>query len=328
MKGAKAEELVSELMHGIMSGNRSALARAITLVESDHPADIENAELLLEQLAPSPNDSMRIGISGSPGVGKSTLIESLALFLLAKGHHVAVLTIDPSSPKTKGSVLGDKTRMPKLSVDARAFVRPSASGGVLGGVTARTAESIRLCESAGYKIILVETIGVGQNEIAVAELVDLVLLLLDPAAGDDLQGIKRGVVEFADIIAVNKSDDQLVAAASRVRQQYENALSLFAQSPLGPQQVLTLSARDKIGLEELWMQLEQLYLKAQKSGLLLQKRAAQSEQCFWRTCTDMLLKRFKEKLENQKQLNKVLAEVRSQKVAPSRAARIVLGMLK
>lgn len=225
--------------------DRRALARAITLVESDNPAHHDEAKRLLSAM---PARARRIGISGAPGVGKSTLIESLGLFLLNHGKHVAVLAIDPSSPVTGGSILGDKTRMPKLSNDSRAFVRPSPSRGVLGGVAHRTADCISLCEAAGFDVVIVETVGVGQSETAVKSMVDIFVLLIQPASGDELQGVKRGIVELADVLVVTKADLEEGRLADETKRQYARAVR--KKTP-----VLKVSALTGEGIEELCRQI-------------------------------------------------------------------------
>ncbi|MDP2360188.1 MAG: methylmalonyl Co-A mutase-associated GTPase MeaB [bacterium] len=247
---------LATLAAGILSGDRSLLARAITLAESRRPEDARRAAELLRRLAPHTGGSLRLGISGPPGAGKSTLIDALGCRLIEAGHRVAVLAVDPSSRVSGGSILGDKTRMAKLAAREEAFIRPSPSGGSLGGVARRTRESLRLCEAAGFDVVLVETVGVGQSEVAVRDLVDVFLLLLLPSSGDDLQGIKRGVMEQADIIAVNKADGDTRPAA--LRTQADMAVALHLSMGEGPaawtRQVLACSAASGEGLDEVWRQ--------------------------------------------------------------------------
>src|SRR5689334_4752463 len=237
----------SELARAVRAGDRRALARAITLVEStraDHRAD---AVALLDAILPATGASTRVGISGAPGAGKSTFIEALGMNLVDAGHRVAVLAVDPSSRRSGGSILGDKTRMEMLSRRSEAFIRPSPSGGTLGGVARRTREALLLCEAAGHDVVLVETVGVGQSEVAVAGMVDVFVLLLAPGAGDDLQGVKRGIVELADVVVVNKSDGDLADLARHTAGDYAHALHL-----VGPAQVLLASARESMGIVEVW----------------------------------------------------------------------------
>ena len=233
----------------MLARDRRALAKAITLVESTLPEHRREAEALLEALLPRIGESMRVGVSGAPGVGKSTFIEALGLYLLDQGRRVAVLAVDPSSSLSGGSILGDKTRMERLSIAPNAFIRPSPTGGSLGGVAAKTREAISVCEAAGYDVIVVETVGVGQSETAVAEMVDVFALLQLPHAGDDLQAIKKGIVELADLVVINKADLDPAAAAS-ARRQWENALAMLnPASPGWRTPVLEASATKSSGIE-------------------------------------------------------------------------------
>ncbi|MEI6408837.1 MAG: methylmalonyl Co-A mutase-associated GTPase MeaB [Bacteroidota bacterium] len=247
---------IDTLVAGIRAGNRVLLAQAITLVESAKPEHQALAHEIINRLlqdAPSSNDTFRIGITGAPGAGKSTFIEALGMRLIAQKHRVAVLAIDPTSALSKGSILGDKTRMEHLSASEDAFIRPSPSGNSLGGVARKTRETILLAEAAGFDTVIVETVGVGQSETAVHSMTDLFLLLLLPGAGDELQGIKRGIVEMADIVAVNKADGDRVKLANQARAHYINALHLFPAKTSGwTPQVLTCSALDQRGIDELW----------------------------------------------------------------------------
>jgi LAO/AO transport system kinase len=241
-------------VEGVLRGDRTILSQAITLIESLHAEDIELAQDVLERCLPHSGDSIRVGITGAPGVGKSSLIEVLGAYLIReRAEKVAVLAVDPSSQVSRGSILGDKTRMETLANDDRAFVRPSPSGGSLGGVARRTRETMLLCEAAGYRNVLVETIGVGQSETAVRSMVDFFLLLMQAGAGDELQGMKRGIVEMTDLIAFNKADGDNRAAAEAARREYESALHLFSASGAGwTTRVITCSARAREGIAEIW----------------------------------------------------------------------------
>lgn len=265
----------------ILSGERIALSKAITLVESTREEDREKAENLLNELMAHAGNSIRIGISGIPGVGKSTFIEAFGMALINKGHKVAVLAVDPSSSQGKGSILGDKTRMPNLSAQKNAFIRPSPSSGNLGGVAARTRESIVLCEAAGFDVIVVETVGVGQSETAVSGMVDFFLLLMIAGAGDELQGIKRGIMEIADLIVVNKADGENIAAAKAARQAYARALHLFSQKESGwTPQVLTCSALEQKGIDDILKQIEKFKNLVHSNGYFLKNRKNQEIEWF------------------------------------------------
>ena len=269
---------VEELKEGIARGDRGALSRAITLAESRRPDDQEHAQELIADLLPETGEAIRVGITGVPGAGKSTAIEALGLELIRHGHKVAVLTIDPTSARTGGSILGDKTRMHKLSVEEDVFIRPSPSGGVLGGVARKTREAMLLCEAAGFDVIIVESVGVGQSEAELAEMVDCLMLLLVPGAGDELQGIKRGIMELADLIVVNKADGDRVALAKRARGDYRHALRMLPPSTPGwetPVQIA--SAAEGTGLKEIWESVEAHRALLEESGLLHERRRQQTE---------------------------------------------------
>jgi len=263
------------LASGVLARDRRALAKAITLIESTRTDHRRQAQVLLEALLPRTGESLRAGISGAPGVGKSTFIEALGLYLLEQGRRVAVLAVDPSSSISGGSILGDKTRMERLSIAENAYIRPSPTAGSLGGVAARTREAMLVCEAAGHDVILVETVGVGQSETAVAEMVDVFVLLQMPNAGDDLQAIKKGIVELADIVAINKSDLDPAAAAS-ARRQWENALAmLHPSSPGWRTPVIEVSAARAAGIEAFWRQVETYRHAMTQSGEWADKRRRQ-----------------------------------------------------
>lgn len=261
---------------GLLTGDRAALARAITLVESAAPQHRESAQALLAQLLPYTGKSIRIGITGLPGAGKSTFIDTFGTHLTERGHKVAVLAIDPSSALTRGSILGDKTRMERLSRDAKAFIRPSPTGGALGGVAGKTSEAILLCEAAGYDVIIVETVGAGQNEVTLRSMVDFLLLLLITGAGDELQGIKKGVVEIADAIVINKADGGNIAAANATRAQYERALQFVAPATAGWRtRALIASGLTGAGIADILTVISDFVEQSKSSGAFEKRRSDQ-----------------------------------------------------
>ena len=287
---------VAALEEGIVGGDRTALSRAITLAESSRTDDKVEAQELIANLLPRTGKALRIGITGVPGAGKSTLIEALGLWLIGKDLKVAVLTIDPSSAKTGGSILGDKTRMQKLSVEQNAYIRPSPSSGVLGGVARRTREAMLLCEAAGFDVVLVESVGVGQSEAEMAELVDSLCLVMVPGAGDDLQGIKRGIMELADLIVVNKADGERVNLAKRARGDYRQALRMMPPSTPGWETpVLIASATEGTGLAEIWQTLEKHRALLDDSGLLAERRLRQQQKWLGSMIKEAVLTAFNER---------------------------------
>jgi len=273
----RAADTVELLVTGIRAGDRGALARGITLIESRAAAHRGAADALLHLLTPDAGGAMRIGITGAPGAGKSTFIDTLGVLLCAQGRRVAVLSVDPSSPVSHGSILGDKTRMEHLSRQATAFIRPSPSGGELGGVARRTRESIVLCEAAGFDVVLVETVGVGQSEVLVRGMVDCFLVLLLAGAGDELQGIKKGVLELADILAVNKADGDNRARAESAQREFSRALH-YLSAPAGAwqQQVLACSAVTREGVAEVWQRVEMFFAHGRESGAYAARRKEQA----------------------------------------------------
>ena len=282
---------IDELAKGIIAGERRALARGITLVESSREDHRAQATALLAAL-PKDREAMRIGLSGTPGVGKSTFIESLGMMLVGRGLRVAVLAIDPSSSRSGGSILGDKTRMDLLSREKAAFIRPSPSQTHLGGVARRTREAVSLCEAAGFDVVLIETVGVGQSETVVAEMSDLFLLLLAPAGGDELQGVKRGIMEMADIIVVNKADGDLKAAASRTCADYSGALRLLRKRPQDPDgfpKAMTVSALQEDGLSEAWDEVQTLIDWRRVNSFWERTRASQARYWFEQSVKHELL---------------------------------------
>lgn len=289
-----------ELSNEILRGNISALAKGITLVESTLPSDQKKAQQLLKKCSKKDRTTLRIGITGSPGVGKSTFIETFGELLTKKGKKVAVLAIDPSSEKTKGSILGDKSRMNKLSSNKNAFIRPSPSSGILGGVTNKTRDSILLCEAAGFDTILIETVGVGQSETTVSNLVDVFLLLMLAGSGDELQGIKRGIMEVADAIAITKADGDNIQKAKKAALEYKNAIHLFPPMESGwIPQVTTCSAVENIGISQILENIEKFNRLVISNGWKEKNRIKQSK--FW------LHLFIKEEFGNQK-YNNLLSE--------------------
>ncbi len=292
-KGRQALLSAEEYAAGIVSGNRTILSKAITLVESALPEHQEVAQQVIERCLPHSGDSIRIGITGVPGVGKSTFIEALGTYLTARGHKLAVLAIDPSSERTRGSILGDKTRMEKLAADPNAYIRPSPSAGSLGGVARKTKEIILLCEAAGFGTIFVETVGVGQSETAVHSMVDFFLLLMLAGAGDELQGIKRGIMEMADALVINKADGDNIEKANLARQEYLNALHLFppAESGWSPT-VNTCSALNNAGIGEVWDVIGKYREMAGASGYFTRRRQEQELRIFYDSIGERLKNDF------------------------------------
>jgi len=274
---------IAQLAEKIVAADRRALARAITLVESSRSDHRQQAASLIEQLRPTGRQALRIGLSGTPGVGKSTFIESFGMMLVESGLRVAVLAVDPSSARSGGSILGDKTRMERLSRHPGAFIRPSPSQTHLGGVARRTREAVALCEAAGFDVVLIETVGVGQSETVVAEMSDLFVLLLAPAGGDELQGVKRGIMEMADLILVNKADGDLKPAATRTQADYAGALRLLRKRPQDPQgfpKAICVSALQENGLSGAWDEMRTLADWRRAQGHFDGRRAAQAEYWF------------------------------------------------
>lgn len=281
---------VEDYVEGVAGGNRTILGRAFTLVESANAAHKEKALKVLQALAPRTGQSIRLGITGIPGVGKSTFIEALGMHLVERGHRVAVLAVDPSSGVSGGSILGDKTRMARLATDPRAFIRPSPSSGTLGGVTRTTRETMIVCEAAGFDVVLVETVGVGQSETVVAEMVDFFLVLMLPGAGDELQGIKKGVLEIADMIAINKADGESLGPARAAAREYESALHIMTPaSPNWRPPVVLCSALTGEGLDALWAEIERHRAVLTESGELPERRREQQIRWMWSMLESRLL---------------------------------------
>jgi LAO/AO transport system kinase len=316
--------MLADLIRRLCAGDRAALAKAITLVESRREDDQRQAEALLTELLPRTGHGVRVGLTGAPGVGKSTLIEALGMRLVASGKKVAVLAVDPSSAVTGGSILGDKTRMTELSRSPHAFVRPSPGGDTLGGVAARTRESMLLCEAAGFDVVLIETIGTGQSEVAVHGMVDFFLLLLSPAAGDELQGIKRGVMELADGILIHKADGDLAPAADRAAQQCLLALRVLHAGALPPPVVVGSSVTGR-GIAELWQAIEARLADARADGSLLARRSAQASAWLEQTMRDRLLAELQGDPRIAAALTDARADVAAGRKLPSAVARDLLA---
>jgi len=317
------------LAEALVRGDRRALAKAITLTESTRADHRAEADALLDALMPSTGRSLRLGISGVPGVGKSTFIEALGLHLIGLGHKVAVLAVDPSSTLSGGSILGDKTRMERLSVNDQAFIRPSPTSGALGGVAEHTREALLLCEAAGFDVVIVETVGVGQSETAVAGMTDLFVLLQLPNAGDDLQAIKRGVMELADLVVINKADlDE--DAATRAMATITSALRVFAfHGPHGrgdhhAAPVLKLSAATGAGIDAFWQTVQAEALRRRDNGQFDARRAAQREAWLWDIVHARLLADFRAHPAVREALPQALADVKASRSAPTVAARALL----
>jgi len=314
------------LIAALRRGDRRALARAITFVESTRADHREKAERLVEALLPHTGEAVRIGISGPPGAGKSTFIERFGLDGISRGQQIAVLAVDPSSKRGGGAILGDKTRMTELARSTAAFIRPSSAAGRPGGVARGTREAILLCEAAGFDTVLVETVGVGQAETAVAELVDMFVLILPPAAGDELQGIKRGVVELADLVLVNKADGEFAAAAQRTAADYASAVGLL-RPPLPEWQVpvRAVSALEGTGIEEVWDDVARFRAALEQSGAWSRHRAEQAGTALWSEIGDSLIECFRAAPTVSRQLRVIESEVMAGTRTPTAAARALLA---
>jgi LAO/AO transport system kinase len=319
----------SELARRLLGGDRAALARAITLVESTRADHRSEARLLVRELLPKTGKAVRVGLTGVPGVGKSTLIDQLGSNLTLAGHRVAVLAVDPSSVRSGGSILGDKTRMARLSVDPQAFIRPSPASGTLGGVAQRTREAILLCEAAGFDVILVETIGVGQSEAAVADLTDVFVVLLLGGAGDELQGLKKGVLELADIVAVNKADGEGAARAEAAAREYQAALHIFLPASANwSVPVLTVSGATNIGLDRLWEMVKEHRRVGEATGEAQGRRRAQQVKWMHALIEERVTSRLRNDPAIRARLTMLESEVAAARRLPDEAAEEIASMLQ
>ena len=318
------ESTHTELASALRAGDRRALGRAITLIESTHPDDRAKGNRLLEALSAHAGNSIRVGLSGVPGVGKSTFIEALGNYAIDRGHRVAVLAIDPTSVRSGGSILGDKTRMETLSRRREAFVRPSPAGRSLGGVARQTQAAIVVLEAAGYDVVIVETVGVGQSEAAVADMTDMLVLLLLPGGGDELQGIKRGIIERADLVVVNKADGDLAAAAGRIAAEYRSALRyLRRRSAAWAVPVEMCSALENRGIAEVWALIERYQATMRANGELPAMRAQQARQWLWSETAESLL----DLLQGDPEIRQRIAALEAQVMQGERSARVAADEL-
>jgi LAO/AO transport system kinase len=325
---AQRSHEASPLAAGIRSGDRATLARAITLIESKRADHRKSAHLLVQELLPLTGGAVRLGITGAPGAGKSTTIDTLGTYLTGLGHKVAVLAVDPSSSRTGGSILGDKTRMARLAIDPKAFIRPSPSSGTLGGVAAKTRETMLVCEAAGYDVILVETVGVGQSETAVSDMTDFFLVLMVAGAGDELQGIKKGIVELADMIAVNKSDGDNIERTRVAAAEYRGALNILApRSPTWSPPVITYSGLTGDGVPQLWAQVLAHKEKMSASGELATRRREQQVKWMWTMLEERLTARLRSDPAVRGKLRQAEAAVADGKLAPTLAVEQIAQLL-
>ncbi len=318
----------ASLAQDVLTGNRRALARAITLIESERDDHRVRAEALITELLPHTGRALSLGISGTPGAGKSTFIEALGRHAIDSGRKIAVLAVDPSSRRSGGSILGDKTRMPELSSSTDAFIRPSPAGATLGGVARKSREAAIACEAAGFGIIVLETVGVGQSETAVADMVDCFLLLLAPGAGDELQGIKRGIVELADLVVVNKADGDLLAEAGRVRADYHAALQLLRPtSTAWTPEVLACSALKGTGIADVWQAILRQRRALAQSGQLDAKRRRQRQSWLWAEVQAVMIDRLRRDPKTRTHLQELERQVADGDLLPPAAARMLIDKI-
>jgi LAO/AO transport system kinase len=325
----KSRLSAQEYINGILKGDRVLLSRAITMIESNLESDKVIAKEIVQAILPKSGNSFRIGITGVPGVGKSTFIEVFGLHLIKQGYKVAILSIDPSSQRSKGSILGDKTRMEELANMDEAYIRPSASGDTLGGVANKTGETMLLCEAAGYDIILIETVGVGQSETAVHGMTDFFLLLMLAGAGDELQGIKKGIMEMADMVVINKADGDNIRKSQIARSQYQNALHIFPQSESGWSPVVsTASAIKNIGIDKVWEEISAYKKLVLENGYFHQNRNLQQVQWMYNNINEELKRLFYGSKDIASQLSMLEKEIISAKISPVKAAQKMIEAFK
>jgi LAO/AO transport system kinase len=320
---------IASLAADLRAGHRAALARAITLVESRRSDHQAAARELVQALLPDTGTAIRVGITGSPGVGKSTLIDALGMLLIGRGQKVAVLAVDPSSARTGGSILGDKTRMAKLAASDFAYIRPSPAAGTLGGVAAKTREAMLLCEAAGFDVVLVETVGIGQSETAVCDMTDFFLALMLPGAGDELQGIKKGLVELADMIVVNKADGDNIKRANLAAAEYRGALHILSpRSEHWQPPVLTSSALTGAGIAELWQKILDHRAAMKACGEFAERRRQQQVKWMWSMLEQRMLARLRADPAMRAKVKKTEAEVARGRITPALAAEQIAGWLE
>jgi len=320
---------INELANGLRAGHRAALARAITLIESRRADHQAAARELVQALLPRTGKAIRVGITGSPGVGKSTTIDTLGMYLIERGHQVAVLAVDPSSARTGGSILGDKTRMAKLAASDHAYIRPSPSSGTLGGVAAKTREAMLLCEASGFDVVLVETVGIGQSETAVSDMTDFFLALMLPGAGDELQGIKKGLVELADMIAINKADGDNIKRANIAAADYRGAMHILSpRSEHWQPPVVTYSALTGTGIAELWQKVQDHRNAMMASGEFASRRREQQVKWMWSMLENRMMARLRSDAAMRAKVRKIETEVAEGRIAAALAAETIAELLQ
>ncbi len=331
MKNYKPKNRLSakSYIDGVLAGDRVILSRAITIIESNLESDKVLAKEIVQEILPSSGKSIRIGITGVPGVGKSTFIEVFGLHLVKLGHKVAILSIDPTSQRTKGSILGDKTRMEELAILQEAYIRPSASGDTLGGVANKTGETMLLCEAAGYDVILIETVGVGQSETAVHGMTDFFLLLMLAGAGDELQGIKKGIMEMADMVVINKADGDNITMSKLAKRQYQNALHIFplAESGWSPE-VSTASAIKNIGISNVWDEILKYKKLVDENGYFLKNRDHQQIKWMYNNINEELKHMFYNSKDIKTKLSILEKDIVSSEISPVKAAQQIIDTFK